>query len=242
VGACDDQDRRPSAVRRSGDPQTATSTLRAPRGQRASASRRRETLHSSQRSRAPDSDRRHLLPTRDERAPSRVIDRWIYTACLCCGLNIDEQEQSRFVYDYSIYQVEYSRNLVFASGAVMDRLFNTVVDRTRSRLDVPTVRTLFGSKGRPHRKPGEELSPRQAVVIEKPRWNLTIFKVHFGLLTLKAYTKGERVLRFEAIRASHQAARLRPNAGQVPPDHHPADRDGRPLHQHARLRRCRLPA
>jgi len=36
-------------------------------------------------------------------------------------------------------------------------------------------------------------------VIERPRWNLTIFKVHFGLLTLKGYTKGERVLRFEAI-------------------------------------------
>jgi len=36
-------------------------------------------------------------------------------------------------------------------------------------------------------------------VIEKPRWNLTIFKVRFGLLTLKGYTKGERVLRFEAI-------------------------------------------
>jgi hypothetical protein len=130
---------------------------------------------------------------------SQVIDRWIYSACLCFGLNLDEQQQSGFVYDYSIYQVEYSRNLVFASGAVMDRVFNTVIDRTRSRLDVQKVRTLFGSKGRPHRKAGDELSPRQAVVIEKPRWDLTIFKVHFGLLTLKAYTKGERVLRFEAI-------------------------------------------
>src|SRR5450755_2823743 len=125
---------------------------------------------------------------------SQVIDRWIYTACLCFGLDLDEQQLSGFRYDYSIYQIEYSRNLVFASGAVMDRLFNTVVDRTRSRLDVPTVRTLFGTKARPHRKPGQELSPRQAVVIEKPQWNLTIFKVHFGLLTLKAYTKGERVL------------------------------------------------
>ena len=134
-----------------------------------------------------------------------MLDRWIYTACLCYGLNLDEQEQSGFRYDYSIYQVEYSRNLVFASGALMDRLFNTMVDRTRSRLDVPTVRTLFGSKGRPHR-PGNELSPRQAVVIEKPRWNLTIFKVHFGLLTLKAYTKGERVLRFEAI--AHHTTQL----------------------------------
>lgn len=61
---------------------------------------------------------------------SQVIDRWIYSACLCCGLGIDEQEQSGFRYDHSIYQVEYSRNLVFASGAVMDRLFNTMVDRT----------------------------------------------------------------------------------------------------------------
>ena len=129
---------------------------------------------------------------------SQVIDRWIYTACLCFGLSLDEQQESGFGYDYSIYQVEYSRNLVFASGAVMDRVFNTVIDRTRSRLDVPKLRTLFGSKGRPHR-PGGQPSPRQAVVIEKPRWDLTIFKVHFGLLTLKAYTKGERVLRFEAI-------------------------------------------
>ena len=108
---------------------------------------------------------------------SQVIDRWIYTACLCYGLSSDEQEQSGFRYEYSIYQVEYSRNLAFASGARMDRLFNTMIDR----------------------KPGQQLSERQAVVIEKPRWNLTIFKVHFGLLTLKAYTKGERVLRFEAI-------------------------------------------
>src|SRR5947209_11289195 len=130
---------------------------------------------------------------------SQVIDRWIYTACLCYGLSSDEQEQSGFRYEYSIYQVEYSRNLAFASGARMDRRFNTMIDRTRSRLDIPTDRTPFGRKGRPHRKPGQQLSERQAVVIEKPRCNLTSVKAHFGLWTLKAYTKGERVLRFEAI-------------------------------------------
>lgn len=43
-------------------------------------------------------------------------------------------------------------------------------------------------------------------------------------------------------RASRQAARLRPQTGQVPGDHRPADRHGRPLHQHARLRRDRIPA
>jgi hypothetical protein len=38
-----------------------------------------------------------------------------------------------------------------------------------------------------------------AVVIETPQYDLTLFKVHFGRLTLKGYTKGERVLRFEAV-------------------------------------------
>jgi hypothetical protein len=129
---------------------------------------------------------------------SQVLDRWIYSACLCFGLDLAEQARSGFGYAYSVYQVEYSRNLIFASGAVMERAFDTVVDRTRTRLDVPRLRTLFGVGKRP-RHLGADLSPRQAVVIERPRWNLTLFKVHFGLLTLKGYTKGEHVLRFEAI-------------------------------------------
>jgi len=36
-------------------------------------------------------------------------------------------------------------------------------------------------------------------VLETPAWDLTVFKVCFGLLTLKGYTKGARVLPFEAI-------------------------------------------
>jgi hypothetical protein len=128
----------------------------------------------------------------------QVCDRWIYSACLCFGLSVAEQQQSGFRYEYSVYQVEYSRNLLFGSGAQLDRVFNTVVDRTRSRLDVPVLRTLFGARQRPRRNPGADLSPRLAAVIETPRWDLTWFKVHFGLLSLKAYTKGEHVLRVEA--------------------------------------------
>jgi hypothetical protein len=37
------------------------------------------------------------------------------------------------------------------------------------------------------------------VTVEKPTYDLTIFKLHCGKLTLKIYTKGERVLRIEAI-------------------------------------------
>jgi hypothetical protein len=130
---------------------------------------------------------------------SQVCDRWIYTACLCFGLDLAEQTRSGFRYNYSVFQVEYSRNLLFRVGGQMDRVFNTVVDRTRTRLDVPTLRTMFGAKKRPGVNGTPDLSPKLAVVIETPRWDLTLFKVHFGLLTLKGYTKGERVLRFEAV-------------------------------------------
>lgn len=138
---------------------------------------------------------------------AQVIDRWIYTACLCFGLDVDEQARSGFGYGYSVYQAEYSRNLMFTVGAQMDRVFDRVVDRTRSRLDVPILRTLFGAKQRPGRNGTGDLSLRLAAVIETPRYDLTLFKIHFGNLTLKADTKGEHVLRFEAIVHNTRALR-----------------------------------
>src|SRR6266545_4212030 len=126
-----------------------------------------------------------------------VCERWIYSACLCFGLGLAEQQRSGFRYEYSVYQAEYSCNLLFRSGAQMDAVFGRLVDRTRGRLDVPRLRTLFGAKARPHRD--RTSSSRIEVVVETPRYDLTLFKVHFGALTLKAYTKGEHVLRFEAI-------------------------------------------
>jgi len=135
-----------------------------------------------------------------------VCHRWMYTACLCFGLDLADQEASGFVYDYSVYQVEYSRNLLFVNGARMQRAFDAIVDRTRSRLDVKTVRTMFGAKTRPHRDRAGG-PPRLAAVIGTPTYDLTNFKVHFGRLTLKAYTKGEHVLRVEAI--THNTRDLR---------------------------------
>ncbi len=128
----------------------------------------------------------------------QVCERWIYSACLCFALDLTEQECSGFHYDYSLFQAEYSRNLLFARGGEMDQIFQGVIDRTRSRLDVKTVRTLFGYKKRPsrcHRQP----EPRCEVVLERPVYDLTVFKIHFGKLTVKLYTKGEHVLRSEVI-------------------------------------------
>jgi hypothetical protein len=140
----------------------------------------------------------------------QVCDRWIYSACLCFGLDLAEQGMSGFRYNYSVYQAEYSRNLLFRSGGKMEDLFDRVLDRSRSRLDIPALRTLFGLKARPHwnRAAGP---PAQDIVIEKPQYGLTWFRVRFGLLQLKAYTKGEHVLRFEAT--VHNTRELRCRRG-----------------------------
>src|SRR5207245_1440587 len=91
-----------------------------------------------------------------------------------------------FHYEYSIYQAEYSRNLLFVRGAQMEQVFQRMVDRTRARLDVRQVRTLFGTARRPHWH--WKRRPRLEVVLETPVYDLTVFKLHFGKLTLKAYT------------------------------------------------------
>ena len=61
---------------------------------------------------------------------SQVIDRRIYTACLVFGLDLADQQRTCFIYDYSVYQVEYSRNLLFRSGGQMEDVFDAAVDRT----------------------------------------------------------------------------------------------------------------
>jgi hypothetical protein len=137
---------------------------------------------------------------------TQVAERWIYSACLCFALSLDEQERSRFRYRYSVYQVEYSRNLLFHRGGQMEQVFQGLIDRTRAQLTVRQLTTIFGAKDRPRRdKAGHR--PRVAVVVETPTYTLTLFKLHFGKLTLKGYTKGEHVLRFEAIVHNTKALR-----------------------------------
>jgi hypothetical protein len=136
----------------------------------------------------------------------QVCEAWIYSACLCFGLDLEEQQRSGFHYHYSVYQVEYSRNLIFCNGGQMEEIFQGLIDRTRARLDVKQLKTIFGVKARPYWNRNGK-APRLEVVIERPQYDLTIFKLHFGKLTLKVYTKGERVLRVEVM--VHNSKELR---------------------------------
>src|SRR5437870_937977 len=85
---------------------------------------------------------------------TEVCERWIYTTCLCFALSLEEQERSEFHYQYSVYQAEYSRNLLFQRGARMEQVFQAMVDRSRAPLGIERVKTLLGCKRRPtfHRK------------------------------------------------------------------------------------------
>src|SRR6266851_1366772 len=130
---------------------------------------------------------------------SQVCERWIYTTCLCFALDLDEQKQSGFHYQYSNYQVEYSRNLMFEIGGHMDQVFQALIDRSRALLDLKTVKTILGYRRRPKYRERKTKSAEWEVAVERPTYDLTIFKLHCGKLTLKIYTKGERVLRIEAV-------------------------------------------
>jgi hypothetical protein len=128
---------------------------------------------------------------------AQVVDRWVYSACLCFALNQQDQQRSEFRYAYSCYQLEYSRNLLFKSGRKLDEVYQGLIDRTRRLLDVPRLKTIFGRRHRPHwdRAGGQRLEK----IIERSMHDLTVFKLHFGKLTLKMYDKGDRVLRVEII-------------------------------------------
>jgi len=47
---------------------------------------------------------------------SQVCDHCVYFSCLCVAVDLAEQQNSKFRYQYSHYQVEYSRNLLFGLG------------------------------------------------------------------------------------------------------------------------------
>lgn len=128
---------------------------------------------------------------------AQLCDRWLYS-CLHFALPEAERLRSGFRYDYSLFQVEYSRNLLFRRPAQMEQVVDALIDRSRSLLDLKRIKTIFGRQRRPHYK-GKAKAHRVKVErsLERPAYNLTIFKIDFGPWTLKLYTKGKAVLRAE---------------------------------------------
>jgi hypothetical protein len=146
----------------------------------------------------------------------QVCERWVYS-CLHFALPEAERLRSGFGYEYSLFQMEYSRNLLFRRPAQMEQVFNTLIDRSRSLLDLKRIKTIFGRQRRPHYK-GKAKAYRVSVerILERPAYNLTIFKIHFGPWTLKVYTKGEAVLRCEVMVHNVKALHCKRSLDQIP--------------------------
>ncbi len=110
---------------------------------------------------------------------SQVCERWIYTTCLCFALDLEEQKRSGFRYQYSNYQIEFSRNLVFEVGGHMEQVFQALIDRSRAPLDLKTIRTILGYRRRPRYRKRKKQSAQWEVAVERPVYDLTIFKLHW---------------------------------------------------------------
>jgi hypothetical protein len=138
----------------------------------------------------------------------QLCERWIYSACLCFALPDDDRKRSRFHYQYSVFQLEFSRNLLFWRGSTMDEVYQKLIDRTRVPLALKHVKTIFGFSHRPHQiaKRGRERT-EVFKAVQAQSYDLTVFKIKWGNLTLKIYDKGGRVLRIEVV--VHNAKELR---------------------------------
>lgn len=137
-----------------------------------------------------------------------VCERWIYSVCLCFALTREEQSRSGFAYQYSVFQLELSRNLLFRRGTTMDEVYQKLIDRTRVSLDIKQLKTIFGRSHRPCHMATRGRKPTEMVkAVQAQSYDLTVFKVKWGNITLKIYDKGGRVLRIEVV--VHNARDLR---------------------------------
>jgi hypothetical protein len=78
---------------------------------------------------------------------------------LCFALDLEEQRLSRFHYQYSNYQIEYSRNLIFEVGGHMEQVFQALIDRSRARLDLKAIKTILGYRRRPKYRARKKRAP-----------------------------------------------------------------------------------
>jgi hypothetical protein len=129
----------------------------------------------------------------------QVCERWIYSSCLCFALDLAEQKKSGFHYQYSLYQLELSRNLIFKIGGQMEQVFQALIERSRQSLNLERIKTILGYRRRPNLSKAKNNSARWEVALEKPVYDLTVLRLRCGKVILKIYTKGERLLRIEVV-------------------------------------------
>jgi len=91
------------------------------------------------------------------------------------------------------------RNTLYQE-AVLEEVFQKLIDRTRAPLDTKTLETIFGRR---HRQPTKKQRRagrsgcEVAKEVDASSWDLTVWRVRWGQVVLKIYDKAGRVLRVE---------------------------------------------
>ena len=108
---------------------------------------------------------------------------------------------------------------------MVDEVYQQLLDRTRVRLDVERVKTIFGSRQRPRIKIAQARRPQRgrraaegSREVRCVEHDLTVMKVHGDQRTLKLYDKGERLLRLEMVIHNAKALKRRrglPDLGEI---------------------------
>jgi hypothetical protein len=106
----------------------------------------------------------------------------------------------------------------------MEQVFQAMIDRSRVPLDLKTIKTILGYRHRPRYGKRKKRSAEWEVAVERPTYDLTIFKLRCGKLTLKIYTKGERVLRMEAMAHNTLELHCGRSLEEVPRDRFPFEK------------------
>jgi hypothetical protein len=60
----------------------------------------------------------------------------------------------------------------------MEQVFQALIDRSRAPLDLKTIKTILGYKHRPKTRRRTKRSAEWEVAVERPTYDLTIFKLH----------------------------------------------------------------
>jgi hypothetical protein len=80
----------------------------------------------------------------------------------------------------------------------MDEVYQKLIDRTRVPLDMKQMEIIFGHSHRPYNRTTRGRKPPELVkTVQAPSYDLTVFKIKRGNLTLKIYGKSEHVQRIE---------------------------------------------
>ena len=73
----------------------------------------------------------------------RACQRWVYS-CLWFAMDKKQQAPTGIKYKFSIYQTGYSRNLLFKRGRQAGNVCQKIIDLARGRLNIKTLKTVFG--------------------------------------------------------------------------------------------------